>query len=49
MGKKLQQTFEQLKLAISNALVLRLPDFIIPFIVEIDACYDDPTSPTGVP
>lgn len=31
-------TFEELKRALTSAPVLVLPDFSIPFIVEIDAC-----------
>lgn len=36
-SKKEQNTFEQLKRAMITALVLSLPDFKIPFVMESDA------------
>lgn len=33
-----QEAFDKLKIALTSAPVLVLPDFSLPFIIEIDAC-----------
>nr|XP_027076977.1 uncharacterized protein LOC113700720 [Coffea arabica] len=38
-NEEAEEAFQRLKLAMTNTLVLALPNFTKPFIVETDACY----------